>query len=194
MNTPVHARSRATAANHRNHGWPAVVGVLLVAATLAGCSTSSPDVVSRNEAQRLATISDAVVLSTRPVVVDGSQSGIGATAGGVVGGIAGASVGGRREAAAVGVIGAVVGGVIGNVTERMATREEAVEIIVQLKNGDRRSIVQAKASESFEPGDPVLLVASQGKVRVMKAPPVATQASAPATQTPDQTAVQPAAR
>jgi outer membrane lipoprotein SlyB len=151
---------------------------LLLAAALAGCSTSSPDVVSRNEAQRLATISDAVVLSTRPVVVDGSQSGIGAVAGGVVGGIAGGSVGGRRESAAVGVIGAVVGGVIGNVTERMATREEAVEIIVQLKNGDRRSIVQAKASEGFEPGDAVLLVASQGKVRVMKAPPVATRAAA----------------
>ncbi len=159
----------------------AAVAALVAALVLAGCSTSSPDVVSRSEAQRLATISDAVVLSTRPVVVDGSQSGIGAAAGGVVGGIAGASVGGRREAAAVGVLGAVVGGVIGNVTERMATREEAVEIIVQLKNGDRRAIVQAQASERFEPGDAVLLVASQGKVRVMKAPPVATQAAAPAT-------------
>jgi outer membrane lipoprotein SlyB len=166
--------------------WPATplattLAALLAASLLAGCATSSPDVVSRSEAQRLATISDAVVLSTRPVVVDGSQSGIGAVAGGVVGGIAGSGVGGRREAAAVGVIGAVVGGVIGNVTERMATREEAVEIIVQLRNGDRRSIVQAKASESFIPGDAVLLVASQGKVRVMKAPPVAAQAAGPGT-------------
>lgn len=164
----------------------AALGLVLLA-VLAGCSTSSPDVVSRSEAQRLATISDAIVLSTRTVVVDGTQSGIGATAGGVVGGIAGASVGGRREAAAVGVIGAVVGGVIGNVTERMATREEALEIIVQLKNGDRRSIVQAKASERFEPGDAVLLVASQGKVRVMKAPPVATSDTAAAPATPPAT-------
>lgn len=166
------------------HRCISALAAVLAAGVLAGCSTSSPDVVSRNEAQRLATISDAVVLSTRAVVVDGSQSGIGATAGGVVGGIAGASVGGRREAAAVGIIGAVVGGVIGNVTERMATREEAVEIIVQLKNGDRRSIVQARASESFEPGDAVLLVASQGKVRVMKAPAVATQAPTPAPASP----------
>jgi outer membrane lipoprotein SlyB len=159
------------------------LATLATAALLAGCATSSPDVVSRNEAQRLSTVSDAVVLTTRPVVVDGSQSGIGATAGSVVGGIAGSSVGGRREAAAVGVIGAVVGGVIGNLTERAATREEALEILVQLKNGDRRSVVQAKGAESFSPGDAVILVASGGKVRVMKAPaiaPAATSGAAPA--------------
>ena len=55
-----------------------------VLALLAGCTTTSPDVISRNDAQRMATVVDAVVLSTRPVVVDGSQSGIGAAAGGVL--------------------------------------------------------------------------------------------------------------
>ncbi len=147
---------------------------------LTACSTTSPDVVSRNEAQRLSTVVDAVVLSTRPVVVDGAQSGIGAAAGSVVGGVAGSSVGGHREAVAVGIIGAVVGGVIGNVTERAATREEAVEVLVQLKNGDRRSVVQAKAGETFATGDAVLLISSGGKVRVVKAPPVAAPAAAPA--------------
>jgi outer membrane lipoprotein SlyB len=157
----------------------------LLSATLmlVGCTTTSPDVVSRNEAQRLASVNDAVVLSVRNVVVDGTQSGIGAAAGGAVGGIAGASVGGSREAVAVGIIGAVVGGVIGNVTERMATREEAVEIIVQLNNGDRRSIVQAKASETLVPGDKVLLVATGGKVRVTKAPGVTAPAPAAASGT-----------
>jgi hypothetical protein len=58
-----------------------------VAATLSACATSSPDVVSRNEAQRLSQIQDATVLSVRPVVIDGSQSGAGAVTGGVVGGI-----------------------------------------------------------------------------------------------------------
>jgi outer membrane lipoprotein SlyB len=151
-----------------------------IAFTLAACSTTSPDVVSRNEAQRLSTVLDAVVLSTRPVVVDGSQTGAGAAAGGLVGGIAGSSVGGRRESVAVGVIGAVVGGVVGNLTERAATREEALEILVQLRNGDRRSVVQAKASETFNPGDPVILVTTNGRVRVMKAPAVVAPTPAPA--------------
>ena len=139
---------------------------------LAACSTTSPDVVSRNEAQRLSTVVDAVVLSSRPVVVDGQQSGIGAAAGGVAGGVAGSSVGGRREAVVVGIIGAVVGGVIGNAVERSTTREDAVEILLQLKNGDRRSVVQAKASETFNPGDAVILVTTGGRVRVTKAPVV----------------------
>ncbi|MDP2007463.1 MAG: glycine zipper 2TM domain-containing protein [Rubrivivax sp.] len=145
---------------------------------LAACSTTSPDVVSRNEAQRLSTVVDAVVLSSRPVVVDGQQSGIGAAAGGVAGGVAGASVGGSREAVVVGILGAVVGGVIGNAVERSSTREEAVEILVQLKNGDRRSVVQARAAETFNAGDPVILVTTGGRVRVTKAPVMAAPAGA----------------
>jgi outer membrane lipoprotein SlyB len=143
---------------------------LALAATLAACTTTSPDVVSRNESQRLATVVDGVVLSTRPVVVEGNQSGVGATAGGVIGGIAGSSVGGRREQAAVGVIGAVAGAVLGNAVERFGTREEAIEVLVQLKNGERRSVVQAKAGENFNPGDSVIIVNTGGKVRVTRAP------------------------
>jgi outer membrane lipoprotein SlyB len=150
----------------------------LIVATLSACTTTNPDVVSRDEAQRLATVVDAVVLTTRPVTVDGTQSGIGGAAGGIVGGIAGSGVGGQRESAVVAVIGAVVGGVIGNATERAATREDAVEILVQLKNGDRRSVVQAKATEKFEPGDAVIIVTTGGKVRVTKAPAVVVPAKA----------------
>jgi outer membrane lipoprotein SlyB len=153
---------------------------LALAALLAACTTTNPDVVSRSEAQRLATVTDAVVLSTRAVVVEGTQSGIGGATGAVVGGVAGSSVGGSREAVAVGVIGAVVGGVIGNAAERLGTREEALEILVQLKSGERRAIVQAKGKEEFAAGDPVILVGSGGKVRVTKAP-AAPQATMPAT-------------
>lgn len=151
----------------------------ITVAALAACTTTSPDVVSKNEAQRLSTVQDGVVLSTRAVVVEGQQSGIGATAGGIAGGVAGASVGGRRESVVVGVIGAVVGGVVGNAAERYGTREEAVELLIQLKNGERRSIVQAKAGETLNPGDSVILITTGGKVRVTRAP-VVTPAVSPA--------------
>jgi len=156
---------------------------LVLAATvlaLAACTTTSPDVISRSDAQRMSTLVDATVLSLRPVVVEGSQSGVGAAAGGVVGGVAGASVGGRRESVAVGVIGAVVGGVIGNAVERAGTREQAYEIIVQLQNGERRAIVQAQAAEEFKPGDAVVVVTTGGKVRVTKAPGAAPGVAIPA--------------
>ena len=143
---------------------------LVIVAALGACATSSPDVIQRGDAQRLSQVQDVVVLSVRPVVVDGSQSGMGAAAGGVVGGIAGSSVGGRREGAIVGVLAAVAGAVAGNAVERMGTREEAVELLVQLKGGERRAIVQAKGSEVLNPGDAVILVTTGSKVRVTRAP------------------------
>lgn len=154
----------------RSTSTPALVTLLAAVLVLAGCATSSPDVISRQDAQRLSSVVDATVLSVRAVTVDGSQSGGGAVAGGVVGGIAGSSVGGRRESAAIGVLGAVAGAVIGNAIERNVTREESLEIMVQLRNGERRSVVQAKGAEAFNPGDAVILVTTGGKVRVSRAP------------------------
>jgi outer membrane lipoprotein SlyB len=149
--------------------------------TLGACTTSSPDVINRNDTQRMATVVDAVVLNTRAVIVDGAQSGMGAAAGGILGSTIGSGVGGSRDSMVIGVIGAVVGGVIGNAAERNVTREEGLEILVQLRNGDRRSVVQARAAESFAPGDPVILITTGGRVRVTRAPtvvPAAQSASA----------------
>lgn len=145
--------------------------ILALVAMLAGCASSSPDVIQRGDAQRLSTVVDAVVLNVRTVTVEGSQSGTGAAAGGVVGGLAGYGAGrNQTESQIVGILGAAAGAVAGNVIERAGTREEAYEILVQLKNGERRAIVQAKGEEVFAPGDAVLLITSSGKVRVAKAP------------------------
>ena len=138
---------------------------------LGACATSSPDVIQRGDAQRLSQVQDAVVLSVREVTVEGSQSGVGAATGGVVGGLAGYGGGGnQREAQIIGILGAVAGAAAGHAVERMGTRETALEILVQLKGGERRAIVQAKGTETFAPGDAVILVTTSGKVRVSKAP------------------------
>ena len=144
--------------------------IAALVASLAACATSSPDVIQRGDAQRLSQVQDGTVLSIRPVTVDGSQSGVGTVAGGVIGGVAGSSVGGHREGLAVGVLGAVIGGVVGNAAERAGTRESAVEILIQLRNGERRAIVQAVGSETLAPGDAVVLVTTGGKTRVTRAP------------------------
>ena len=81
----------------------------IAVASLAACSTTSPDVIQRGDAQRLSQVQDATVLTVRPVVVDGNQSGIGGASGAVIGGVAGSSVGGRRESVAVGVIALTAG-------------------------------------------------------------------------------------
>ena len=149
-----------------------LLGILFLPLIMVACSSSSPDVIKRDDAQRLSRVEDAVVLSVRPVTVDGSQSGIGATVGGVVGavgGYAGSSV--QREGQILGVLAGVAGAAAGNVIERYATREEAVEILLQLsKTGERRAVVQAKSSESLLAGDSVIIVTTGSKVRVSRAP------------------------
>jgi len=142
----------------------------LAVLVLAGCSTTSPDVIKRDDAQRMSNVLDGVVISTRPVTVEGSQSGVGAAAGGVVGGVAGSNVGSGKGAVVGGTVGAVAGGVAGNAIERQVTREDAVEIIVQLKSGERRAIVQARGSDVIKPGDSVIIITENGRARVIKAP------------------------
>jgi outer membrane lipoprotein SlyB len=139
-------------------------------ATLSACTTTSPDVVQRGDAQRLSNVQDAVVLSVRNVIVEGNQTGMGGATGAVVGGIAGSTRSSGKEQAAIGVLGAVAGAVVGNAIERSATREDAVEILLQMKNGERRAVVQAKAGETFNAGDPVILVTTGSKTRVTRAP------------------------
>lgn len=148
--------------------WAAVA---VVVAALGACASSSPDVIQRGDAQRMAQVQDGVVLSVRNVVVDGNQSGVGAAVGGVVGAIGGYGGSGvQREAQVLGVLAGVAGAAAGNALERFATKEEAVEVLVQLKGGDRRAIVQAKGGEQLAAGDEVIIVTTGGKVRVTKAP------------------------
>lgn len=144
---------------------------VMVALVLSACASSSPDVVQRGDAQRLSQVEDGVVLTVRNVVVDGSQSGIGAAVGGVTGAVAGATRGGSNaESQVIGLLVGVAGAVAGNAIERMSTREDATELLIQLKGGERRALVQAKGGEMLQPGDKVILITTSGKVRVVKAP------------------------
>ena len=138
---------------------------------LGACATSSPDVIRRGDAQRLSQVQEGVLLSIRAVTVDGSQSGIGSTVGGVTGAVAGGTRGGSRaETTVIGLLVGVAGAVAGNTIERMATREEAQELLIQLRGGGRRAVVQAKGRDTLVPGDAVIIVTTGGKVRVTKSP------------------------
>lgn len=145
------------------------IPALLLVAALAGCATSSPDVYRRGDALRMQTIQSGTVVSVRPVLIDGGQSGVGAVSGGVVGAVAGSSIGGRRESIAFGVLGAVGGAIAGNAIERHVTREDALEIVVQLRDGSRRSIVQAPGGDTILGGDRVDIVTNGSTTRVVRA-------------------------
>jgi outer membrane lipoprotein SlyB len=74
----------------------------------------------------------------------------------------------------------VVGGVAGNAIERDSTKQNGVEIIVQLRDGQRRAVVQAATADAWAPGDPVILIVTGGNVRVARAPQAAPVPANPA--------------
>jgi outer membrane lipoprotein SlyB len=141
---------------------------LIVAATLvlAGCAThESANVYDKHEAGREQTVRMATVDSVRKVVLDGSQSGIGAAAGGAVGGIAGSGVGHGNGSAVAAILGALAGGLVGNMAEHKGTSKDALEITVKLDSGELRAIVQ-EADVDLQPGQRVRLLSSGGVTRV----------------------------
>jgi len=159
------------------------ISILAVTLALAACATSDPNVVPVYGAQRMSHVYDATVLSVRPVTIDGSQSGIGAGAGAIVGGIAGSTIGANSGAAIASMIGAVVGGVAGNAIERDSTKQNGVEIIVQMRDGQRRAVTQAVTSDAWAPGDPVIVIVTGGNARIARAPQVAPMPAYPAPAT-----------
>ena len=146
------------------------IPIIAVALALGACATSDPNVVPVYGAQRISHVYDATVLSVRPVTIDGSQSGLGAGAGAIVGGIAGSTIGANSGAAIASMIGAVVGGVAGNAIERDSTKQNGVEIIVQMRDGQRRAVIQSVTGDAWAPGDPVIVIVTGGNARIARAP------------------------
>jgi|RhiMethySRZTD1v2_1073278.scaffolds.fasta_scaffold117819_3 outer membrane lipoprotein SlyB len=156
------------------------IPIIAVALALSACATSNPNVVPVYQAQRVSNVYDATVLAVRPITIDGSQSGVGAGAGAIVGGIAGSAIGGGNGAAIATVLGAVVGGVAGNAIERDSTTQNGVEIIVQMRDGQRRAVIQGVTADAWAPGDPVILIVSGGNARIARAPQAAPVPTYPA--------------
>ena len=68
---------------------------------------------------------------------------------------------------------------IGNAVERSATTQNGVELLLQMRNGERRSIVQANGNEGWIVGEPVVLVTTGGRTRVTRAPQVGPRCPVP---------------
>jgi len=134
---------------------------------LGGCmSTLTGDSYSRDEARRPQTVQFGMVEYVRPVVIEGTKTGVGAGTGAVVGGIGGSTVGGGRGQAVATVLGAVAGGVAGGMAEEAATKKQGVEITVRLDSGQIVAIVQQASATTFNVGDRVRVLTLNGETRV----------------------------
>jgi len=122
--------------------WILLVPALLPA-ILAGCASGlGGGDYERKEARRVYEVKMGVVESVRSVKLEGTASGVGATAGGVVGGVAGAAA------------------------EEAATRKPGIEITVRLDSGRTIAVVQEDTGEKFAPGERVRMLESGGQARI----------------------------
>ena len=142
---------------------------VLSAAILTGCASGlgSGD-YERSEARRVYEVKMGVVESVRQVRLEGTETGVGAVAGGAIGGIAGSSVGGGKGSAVGAVLGAVAGGMAGAAAEEVTTRKTGIELVVRLDSGRTIAVVQEDTGESFARGDRVRVLESGGQARVTR--------------------------
>ena len=140
----------------------------LSVAVLTGCvGSQSGSSYSRSQTRGEMNVRMGVVESVRQVAIEGTQSGVGAVAGGAIGGVAGSTVGQGKGSTIGSVVGAVLGGVAGQAIEEKTTKKDGLEITVKLDSGQLIAVTQ-EADEQFHSGDRVRVLSGSGVTRVAR--------------------------
>ena len=101
------------------------------------------------------TVRYGIVDQVRAVVIQGNNTGIGA----------GSAIGQNTDSIAGAIGGAIIGGLAGNAIENSANKQNGVEIIVKLDNGQIIAVAQG-ADEQFHIGDCGRVLSGGGITRV----------------------------
>ena len=124
---------------------------------------------SGSQVRSAQTVQYGKVVSVQPVTLEEDRPAVlGTVGGGVVGGVLGNMVGGGRGKTLATIAGAALGAAGGYAGEKALTKQNGLEITVELENGQQLSIVQA-ADQQFSPGERVrVLRGSDGSARVTR--------------------------
>jgi outer membrane lipoprotein SlyB len=123
----------------------------------------------RNEALQVGRVLEGTVVQVREVNVapTTTANAVSTGVGGILGGAIGAKMGKGNGRYVAGALSAVLGGVVGNAIGERAMRATAQEIII--RKGDGGIIAVTQAESELYAGQPVYLIESYGKVRVIPA-------------------------
>ena len=142
---------------------------LATVALICACTTpSSGRIYSREEARTAWTVVEGRVSDVRQVQIEGNRSVLGTAGGGYVGYELGRTLGSGRGRDLAGAVGAVAGAATGQVVEERVTRQNGLQITIDLDRGESIAVVQA-ADVAFTPGERVkVLRRGDGAARVAK--------------------------
>jgi outer membrane lipoprotein SlyB len=148
-----------------------ITSAAVVALLLSGCAREiSSDVYSDSHMGEASRTYRGVVASVRQVQVAPEkleQNVLGAGVGGLGGGLAASHIGKGKGNIAATAAGAIAGAVGGAYAEKMLKTQNALEYVVQLQNGEMRTVVQG-LNPAFSVGQPVMVIVAQnGRSRVI---------------------------
>ena len=134
---------------------------------MSGCATEGigGGDYSRSQTRGEQRIRMGTVAAVRTVKIEGTRSGIGTVAGAGLGGLAGSEIGMGKGSIAGSVGGAIVGAMIGQAAEQFTTKQDGIEITINLDNGELIAVTQG-ADEQFNIGDRVRVLSGGGATRV----------------------------
>jgi outer membrane lipoprotein SlyB len=130
-----------------------------MAGALGGCATSvAAGSYPRSQVGQVNRVDEGIILSARPVQIEGNErAAVGTTTGAVLGGIAGSEIGGGEKANAAGAVaGAVIGGLAGNAIEKGVTSRRGFAYTVRKNDGTLVTITQG-ADIAMQPGQRVFI-------------------------------------
>lgn len=142
----------------------AALTILLLSACMP--ESRSGSVYTKDQARTSHSVYYGTVLRVADVTIEGTNTGAGTVGGGAMGGVLGSAVGSGSGRVISTVGGAIIGGIAGSMAEKGVTKTAAVELEVELDNGELLAIVQEKDAE-YHVGDRVrVLRDARGTVRV----------------------------
>ncbi|MFT4553280.1 MAG: outer membrane lipoprotein SlyB [Chlamydiales bacterium] len=139
--------------------------------TLSGCARDiSSDVYSESHVGETSATYSGVVVSARKITVQENEklkeNQMGMLGGGVAGGAIGHTMGKGKGKDVATVAGAIAGAIGGAFAEKALNTQEAMEYVVELKNGEMRTVVQGIEPRLGIGHEVFLMVSTQGRSRL----------------------------
>ncbi|WP_347253042.1 glycine zipper 2TM domain-containing protein [Leminorella grimontii] len=131
------------------------VGLVL---SMAGCASNiSSDSYKEGQVGQASRTLAGVIVSSRVVDVEGNSS-VGGLVGSAAGGVAGSAIGGGFRANALGAIGgALLGGMLGSSVEKGASKQQAIEYVIQTDSNGLITVAQG-TDQPLAVGQRVLVI------------------------------------